>query len=212
MKSSNRLRFAMSGVLAGIVLAVLCRPVPLLLVFGVGPVVVGATVLTLFSLGARIPAWRALLAVLLSIPAYFVAFLTFAATKSHMQQHGWPMSAVPSDLGSDDLLGMLAAVVVASLGLECLALLLSRRWSMRATMGLLVGGIVSVVAAYVASAAYMRVAGPTEGFMETLACFGPLFVVGGAFTAAILGEQVFSAASPEGGSGHMKSALPTASG
>jgi|GEM_PF-6674081 len=209
MKSSNRVLFATSGVLAGILLALLCRPVPLLLVFGAGPVIVGAVVLTLLFLKVRIPGWRALLAVLLSAPAYFVAFLAFAATESYIQQHGGHVSSLPSDMKFDVVLGMLAAVIVASIELECLALLLSRKWSTRAALGLLVGGVAAVAAAYVANAVYVRVAGPKEGFIETLVYFGPLFVVGGAFTAAIVGEQVLRAAYPKSEFGYTKSSADT---
>jgi hypothetical protein len=162
----------------------------------------GAVVLTLFFLHVRIPRWRALLAVLLGVPAYFVAFLAFAATVSYIQHHGGPVSSLPSDMKFDRLLGLLAAVTVASLELECLAFLLSKKWSTTATIGLLLGGVSSVALAYVGSLIPARTSGSTEGFIPILMFFGPLFIVGGAFATGIIGEQVLRAASPEGGFGY----------
>ena len=103
-------------------------------------------------------------AVLLGVPAYFVAFLAFAATVSYIQHHGGPVSSLPSEMKSDRLLGLLAAVTVASLELECLAFLLSKRWSTTATIGLLLGGVSSVALAYVGSVIPARTSGATEGF------------------------------------------------
>jgi hypothetical protein len=180
----------------GILLVVLFNAIPLVLVFGVGPAVVGSIVLTAFLLDIRIPRWRALLAVLLSVPAYFVAFLAFAATTSFMQQHGLPASSLISDLKSDVVLGLLAAVTVAGILLEALALLLSKRWSMWALAGLVGGGVGSVALAYAANVAYVHFAGPPEGFAQIIVLFGPLFIVGGGITAMIIGEQVGGSIQP----------------
>jgi hypothetical protein len=196
MKNSNRTVFAVSGMFVGILLVVLFKAIPLVLVFGVGPAVVGSIVLTAFLLNIRISAWRTLLAVLLSVPAYFVAFLAFAATMSFMQQHGLPASSLPSDMKSDVVLGLLAAVTVAGILLEALALLLSKSWSMLALAGLVGGGVGSVLLAYLANVAYSHIAGPPEGFAQILVLFGPLFIVGGGITAMIIGEQLRGAAQP----------------
>jgi hypothetical protein len=190
MMSSNRIMFALSGVFVGVLLIVLFKAIPLVLVFGVGPAVVGSIVLTSFLLNIRVSARRAILAVLLSIPAYFVAFLVFAAVMSFMQSHGSSASSVLSDMRPDVVLGLLAAVTVASVLLEALALLLSKRWSTRAFAGLAGGGIFSVALAYAAKVAYFRVSGPPEGFAQIIVLFGPLFIVGGGITAMIIGEQV----------------------
>jgi hypothetical protein len=174
----------------GILLVLLFKAIPLILVFGVGPAVMGSIVITVFLLGVRIAAWRALLAVFLSIPAYFIAFLVFAATMSFMQHHGSPASSVLSDMKPDVVFGLLASVTVAGVLLEALALLLSKRWSTLALAGLAGGGIASVALAYVAKVAYFHLAGPPEGFAQIIILFGPLLVVGGGITATIIGEQV----------------------
>jgi hypothetical protein len=190
MTSSNRIMFTVSGVFVGILLVVFFKAIPLVLVFGVGPAVVGSIVLTAFLLDIRVPRWRALIAVLLSIPAYFVAFLAFAATMSFMQSHGSSASSVLSDMRPDVVVGLLAAVTVASVLLETLALLLSKRWSTLAAARLAGGGIGSVALAYVAKVAYFHFLGPPEGFAQIAVLFGPLFIAGGGITATIIGEQI----------------------
>jgi hypothetical protein len=197
MKNSNRTVFAVSGMFVGMLLVVLFKAIPLVLVFGVGPAIVGSVVVTALLLDIKISAWRALLGVLLSVPAYLTAFFAFAATTSFMQRHGLPASSLTSDLKSDVLLGLLAAVTVASLLLETLALLLSKRWSMLALAGLEGGGVGSVLLAYLANVAYSHFAGPPEGFAQILVLFGPLFIVGGGVTSMIIGEQVEGSVQPK---------------
>jgi hypothetical protein len=90
----------------------------------------------------------------------------------------------------DVVFGLLAAVTVASVLLEVLALLLSKRWSTTAMLGLEGGGIGSVLLAIVARMAYIHLAGPLEGFAQIVVLFGPLFIVGGGITTMVIGEQI----------------------
>lgn len=190
MKSSNRTVFAVSGMFVGILLVLLFKAIPLVLVFGVGPAIIGSTVITAILLEIRVARWRAALAVLLSIPAYFAAFIAFAATMSFMQNHGSTASSLLSDMKSDVVLGLLVAVTVASLFLEALAYLLSTRWSTWSALELAGGGIGSVALACAAKASYSQVMGRPEGFAQIIVLFGPLFIVGGGVTAMVIGEQM----------------------
>jgi hypothetical protein len=190
MKNRSYLVFAISGAFAGMFLLMLARAIPLLLVFGVGPVIVGSSVLAVVTQDVPVGKVRAIAAVLLSVPAYVAAFACFAATASFIQSHGGRPSTLLSDLGPDIVLGLIAAVVVAGILLELLAFLISGRWSTTAAVGLVCGGIGSVACAYIAKVVYFRLAGPPEGVAQLLVFFGPLFVVGGGITAMIIGEQI----------------------
>lgn len=194
MRNETRPIFALSGLFAGTVSLVLAKPFPLLLVFGVGPAIVGSCVLAAVFQNIRVNTVRAVAAVLLSVPAYLLSFGGFAATASFFQEHGTKPSTLLSDLGPDILLGLVAAVVIASVLLEGLAFLLSKRWSTWAVAALAGGGIGSVVLAYAAKVPYFHLAGPPEGSAQIVILFGPLFIVGGAITAMVIGEQVRGAA------------------
>lgn len=190
MKNAHRITFVVVGAISGAVLVGLSRALPVLLVTGVGPVVLCGAVGTAWALGVRIAAWRALLAVVLSVPAYLAALGAFAVTASYAQSHGVPASSLLSDMKPDVLLGLIAAVIVASFLLEVLGLLLSKRWSNLSAFGLLAGGIFAVICSYAAHSAYVRVVGPPEGLMQILILFGPLFIIGGAVTSGVLGQQI----------------------
>jgi hypothetical protein len=196
MRNESRLIFALSGLFAGTVLLVLAKPFPLLLVFGVGPAIVGSCVLAAVFQNIRVSTVRAVAAVLLSIPAYLLSFGGFAATASFFEEHGTKPSTLLSDLGPDIILGLVAAVVIASILLEGLAFLLSKRWSTWAAAALAGGGIGSVALAYAVKVAYFRLAGPPEGAAQIVILFGPLFIIGGAITATVIGGQVRGATQP----------------
>jgi hypothetical protein len=188
--------FALSGSFAGTILLILAKPFPLLLVLGVGPAIVGSCVLATALLNIRVSAVRAVAAIFLSVPAYLLSFGGFAATASFFQQHGTKSSTLLSDLGPDIILGLIAAVVIASVLLEGLAFLLSKRWSTWAAAALAGGGIGSVALAYAVKVAYFHLAGPPEGSAQIVILFGPLFIIGGAITATVIGEQVRGASQP----------------
>ncbi len=197
MKIQSYLLFGLSGALAGLFLLALANTIPLLLVFGVGPAIVGSSVLAAAAQDVPVGKVRAIAAVLLSVPAYLLAFVSFAATASFFQHHSGTHSTLLSDLGPDIVLGLVVAVVVAGTLLEFLAFLLSGRWSTLAAIGIAGGGIGSIACAYVAKVAYFQLAGPPEGIAQTVIFFGPLFVVGGGITAMIVGEQIKKSAQPE---------------
>jgi len=190
MNPKLSLVFASSGAFAGIFLLLLAKAVPLLLVFGVGPVIVGSCLLATATENIRVDKMRAIAAVVLSIPAYLLAFAGFAATASFFQRHGTKPSTLLSDLGPDIILGLVVAVVIAGILLEGLAFLLSKHWSTPALAGLVGGGLASVALAYALKVAYFHLAGPPEGSAQIIVLFGPLFIVGGGVTAMILGEQI----------------------
>ncbi|WP_158942888.1 hypothetical protein [Granulicella sp. S190] len=190
MKNTNRIIFVVTGAISGALLVALSRALPVLLVAGVGPIFICCALGTAWALGMRVSGWRALLAALLSVPAYLAALGTFAVTASYAQSHGLPASSLLSDMKPDVLLGLIAAVLVASLLLEVLAFLLSKHWSNLAAFGLLAGGMVAVVCSYAVHAAYVRIAGHPEGLMQILTLFGPLFIIGGAVTSGVIGEQM----------------------
>lgn len=190
MKSSNGLRFALSGAVAGIFPLLLFKIIPLVLVFGVGPAVLGSIVVAAFSLDIPVSPWRWLLAILLSIPIYFGVFLAFATTMSYSQRHGLSASSVLSDMKPDVLLGLIVAVLIASVLLECLALLLSAHWSTSAALSMAAGGVASVACAYLAKVVYFYLAGPPEGAAQIVILLGPLFVLGSAIVAMVIGKQI----------------------
>lgn len=197
MKIQSYLVFAGSGVFAGLFLLALANTIPLLLVFGVGPAIVGSCVLAAVAQDVPVGWVRTVAAVLLSVPAYLLAFASFAGSASMFQHHSGAHSTLLSDLGPDIVLGLVVAVVVAGGLLEVLAFLLSGRWSTLAAIGIAGGGIVSIACAYVAKVAYFHLAGPPEGVAQTVIFFGPLFVVGGGITAMIVGEQIKRFAQPD---------------
>jgi hypothetical protein len=190
MNNTNRIIFVAAGAISGACLVALSKGLPELLVAGVGPVFIFCAVGTAWALGIRVVGWRALLATLFSIPAYLAALGAFAVTASYAQSHGLPASSLLSDMKTDVLLGLVAAVLVASFLLEVLALLLSKHWSNRSALILLAGGILAVVCSYLAHAAYVRLVGPPEGLVQVLTLFGPLFIIGGAVISGVIGEQM----------------------
>jgi hypothetical protein len=190
MRNKTRLIFALSGAFAGIFLLILANVIPLLLVFGVGPAIVGSCILAAIAQDIQLGTMKAVAAVLLSIPAYLLAFGGFAATASFFQRHGAEPSTLLSDLGPDIVLGLVVAVVIASVLLESLGFLLSGRWSTLAALGVAGGGIGSIACAYAAKVVYFHLAGPPEGAAQIAILFGPLFILGGAITAMVIGEQI----------------------
>ena len=198
MRRLYDLRFAMAGLCAGLLLLVLSWINPFVLLFGVGPAIFSSIVLTCFSIGIRLAVWRAVLAVALSIPAYLIAFFVFAASTSFMQAHGVGASSLISDLGPDTIVGLLVAVVVAAVLLELLALLLSRHWDTRVMAELTAACIGCVFLAFVAGFMYLHFLGHAEGIAQSFLFFGPLFLVGGAATATIIGGQIKSSTRQSG--------------
>jgi hypothetical protein len=189
----QRVVFALSGAFAGTLLVIGESVHPLTLVFGVGPLIVGSCALAAASQGIRLSTIRVASAMLLSIPAYFVAFFSFAATISFFQQHGVRASSLISDVGPDVVLGLAAAVIVAGLLLEGLAFLLSGRWSTITAIGLGAAGIASVGCTYLARLLYWQMFGPPKGLSDLFLFFGPLFIFGGGMTTLIIGEQMNTA-------------------
>jgi hypothetical protein len=190
MKTKSPVIFALSGATAGLFLLLLAKVIPLLLLFGVGPAIIGSCLLAVAAENVRISMAKGIAAVLLSIPAYLLAFATFAATASFCQRHWARPSSLLSDLGPDIVLGLVAAVLVASILLESLAFLLSRRWSTLAALGMAGGGIASIGCAYAAKVTYFHLAGAPEGAAQIVILFGPLFILGGAITTMVMGQQI----------------------
>ena len=190
MKNKSPLIFALSGAVAGVFLLVLAKIVPLLLIFGVGPAIVGSCVMAAVAQDVPVGKVRAVAALLLSVPAYLLAFASFAATASFFQRHGRTPSTLISDLGPDIVLGLVAAVVIAGVLLELVAFLLSGRWSTLAALALVSGGLGSIVCAYAAKVSYFHLAGAPEGQAQIAILFGPLFILGGAITTMVIGEQI----------------------
>lgn len=204
MRTKTSTIFALSGGMAGVFLLVLAKAIPLLLLFGVGPCIVGASVLAALAQDIPIRPIRSAVAVLLSIPAYLLAFGGFAETASLMQRHGAAASSVLSDMRPDVLLGLVVAVVIASVLLEALTILISGRWSALALGGMLAGGLVSVACSYTAKVIYFHTAGPPEGSTQIAILFGPLFIIGGGMTAMVLGGQMKLASQAPGRFGEIR--------
>ncbi len=190
MKTKTAITFALSGAFAGLLLIVSSTTIPLILLLGVGPVIVGASVFAAVSQGIAVSTPRAVFAVLLSLPAYLISFGAFAETASLVQRHISVPSTSLSELGPDIVSGLVAAVVVAGVLLECLALLLSRRWSTPSLAGLVGGGIGSVAVSYIAKVWYFNVAGLPDTAAQIIILFGPLVILGGGISSMIIGEQM----------------------
>lgn len=199
MRDNNRLVFAMSGLFAGVLLLVLAKVLPLILLFGVGPTMVGACLVAAMEQRIHVGLTRGVAAIVLSVPAYLLSFAAFAETSGFAQRHGLIPSSRISDLGADIVLGLVAAVLVASILLEGLAFLLSGRWRTRAAVAMMVGGVGSILCSFAAREAYGRLAGPPQGTAQLAILFGPLLLIGGAVTTMIIGEQMSGARALEDG-------------
>lgn len=188
--------FLASGFLAGIASAELGLSQPTVLVLGVGPFFFIAVLIALALTNSwshlRPRIWGYFVAMCLSAVIYFVAFLTFIGTTGYAPQVlGLHSSADVIDFGTDVLLGLLAASVVASLGMEVLVYILTSRWSNRFLAFFLAASVASIVGAYVIRGIVLRFV--HEGgspLLQFWISLGALLVVGEALFCAVLGAQI----------------------
>ena len=178
------------GLIAGALLVTLANVFPMILLWGVGPVIVGSILISTIPAGVHLKAWKAIAAVLLSLPAYFLAFLALAATASFAQSHGLRPSSLVSDMGTDTLCGLAVATLTACVEMELLSWLLSGYWSLRHAFLLVGAGLTVLAVTYrIGEVAQRTVSHPSNGIQLWL-FFGPLFVVGGSLVTAIVDDQI----------------------
>jgi len=184
-----------SGFIAGIASAELGLSQPTVLVLGVGPfffiAVLIALALTKSWSHLRSGMWGYFVAMCLSSVTYFVAFLTFIGIAGYAPQVlGFHSSADVIDFGTDVLLGLLAASVVASLGMELLVYILTSRWSNRFLAYFLSASVASLLGAYVIRGIVLRFVRGSGPLLQYWISLGALLVVGEALFCAVLGAQI----------------------
>jgi hypothetical protein len=195
--------FLASGFLAGIASAEVGLSQPTVLVLGVGLfffiAVLIALALTNNWSHLRPRIWGYFVAMCLSAVTYFVAFLTFIGTAGYAPQVlGLHSSADVIDFGTDVLLGLLAASVVASLGMELLVYILTRRWSNLFLAFFLAASAASLVGAYVIRGIVLRFVHGSGPLLQYWISLGALLAVGEALFCAVLGAQILKNP-PQGG-------------
>jgi hypothetical protein len=195
VRINNAITPATIGAIAGALLVILASSIPLIVLWGVGPVIVGSIIFATTSPSRKIKAWKAAIAVVLSIPAYLLAFFALAFTTSFAQSHGLRPSDSISDLGIDMSCGLAAAVLTACVEMEILSWFLSGLWSLRHAFLLMGSGLVVLaITCGIGMLAKKLVAHPSNT-LELWVFFGPMLLLGGASVTAIVHDQVVQAQS-----------------
>jgi hypothetical protein len=153
-----QITFLLAGFAAGIISAVIGRLWPGLLTVGVGLLFFAAVLaaITITSSWPRLRPglWRYIVGVIICTGAYVLAlFALMSVSGSVPKLLGVPASGDIVEFGADIWIGLLAAVVVASAGVEVVLYILTGTWSNSFLGRLAVAGLVSVFITYIANLA-----------------------------------------------------------
>ena len=191
----KRFVFLSTGFLAGIASAGLGPSQPTVLVLGVGPLFFGAVLAALALTNSwphvRPRIWGYFVGMCLSTLTYFVAFLTFIGAAGYAPQVlGLRSSADVVDFGADVLLGLFAASVVVSIGMELLAYILSGRWSNLFLAFFLVASVTSLAATYLIKGIATRFIHSNAPLLQYWSTLGTILTIGEALFCVVLGSQI----------------------
>jgi hypothetical protein len=186
--NSQQITFFLTGLTAGLVTVAGARAWPMLLVHGVGPLFFVAVLAAITLTGSRSHLgggwWRILVGICVSIGAYLLALFAFSVVAGYSPDLlGIRASGASSDLsrfGADVWLGLLAAALVASVGIELLVYVLTGKWSNSFLFRLAAAGLVSVLVTFLVDRA--------AHYYWTF--YGVLLPMGEGLFCAVVGAQI----------------------
>jgi hypothetical protein len=181
-----QITFLLAGFAAGIITAVVGRLWPGLLTVGVG-LLFFAAVLTAITITSSWPRlrpglWRYIVGVTICTGVYVLALFTLMIVSGYAPKLlGIPASGDIVDFRADIWIGFLAAVIVASAGVEAALYVLTGKWSNSFFGRLAVAGVASLLVTYAAG----LIAHNYWSFM------GVLLPVGQGLFCAVVGAQIW---------------------
>lgn len=149
-----RIVFLSAGLAAGLVTVAGGRAwptlLPMLLVFGVGPLFFVAVLMAIILTGAwphlGQGRWRFVVAICTCTGAYPLALLTFLVVAGYS---GIPTSARQIRFGADVWIGLLGAALASSACIELLVFVLTGKWSNSFLFRLAAAGVVTVLVTFI---------------------------------------------------------------
>ena len=180
-----QITFLLAGFGAGIITAVIGRLWPGLLTVDVG-LLFFAAVLTAITITSSWPRlrpglWRYIVGLVICTVTYVLALITLMGVSGYAPELGVPASSDIFQFRADIWIGFLAAVIVASAGVEAALYVLTGKWSNSFFGRLAVAGVASLLVTYAAS----RIAHNYWLFM------GVLLPVGEGLFGAVVGAQIW---------------------
>jgi hypothetical protein len=193
----QKFTFLLAGFIAGNITAAGGRVSLWVLTIGGGPIFFVALLAAMVLTGSwphrPSSVWRYLAAAFISTMAYVLAFLMYWWLGGYMQiLLGDARSS--TDLGEfrlDIWIGLIAAGMVAAIGIELVAYVLTSRWSNAALIQLMGAGILAIVLTFFAIRV-VRFANSPPALFYYWSFFGALFSVGEALFCGIVGAQLSS--------------------
>ena len=187
--------FLLLGLLAGITSVALGPWQPTVLAFGVGPLffcaLLAALALTNSWSHVTPGIWKHFVGLCLCTATYFLAFLAFVGVGGYAPDVlGVRSSADISDFHADVLVGLLAAAVVASIGMELLGYILTGRWSSLFLAFFLTASVISLLMTYLIRAIAIRYVHTNSPVLIYWAFLGTLLTVGQGLFCGLLGAQI----------------------
>jgi hypothetical protein len=181
-----QITFLSAGITAGIITAVIGRLWPGFLSVGVGLLffvaLLAAITITAGWPRLRPGLWRYIVAVVICTVAYVLALFTLMSVSAYVPKLlGVPASGDLVEFGADMWIGLLAAVLVASAGVELVLYILTGTWSNSFFGRLAVAGFVSVLVTFIVN----LTAHHYWSFM------GVLLPVGEGLFCAVVGAQIW---------------------
>jgi hypothetical protein len=141
--------FLLAGLIAGVITTVVGRIWPSFLAFGVGLVffvaVLVAIVFTRSWSRLHRGLWRILAGICICTGAYLLAFFTFVAVGGYWAELLRIRVSTEIRFSADVWIGLLAAALVASVGIECLAYILTGRWNNSSFFRLAAASVVTIL-------------------------------------------------------------------
>jgi hypothetical protein len=131
--------------------------------------------------------WRILGAICICTGSYFVALFTFWMVGGYSPQlFGVRASIDPIDFGFDILIGLLAAALVASVGIEFLVYVLTGNWNNSSLLRFLAAGVITILVTFAVDRAAHRY----------WTFYGVLLPLGEGLFCAVVGAQIWRASEP----------------
>ena len=180
-----QITFLFAGFTVGIITAVIGRLWPGLLTVGVGLLFFLAlvTAITITASWSHLCSglWRYIVGLVICTVTYVLALITLMGVSGYAPELGVPASSDIVQFRADIWIGFLAAVIVASAGVEAALYVLTGKWSNSFFGRLAVAGVASLLVTYAAN----LIAHNYWSFM------GVLLPVGEGLFCAVVGAQIW---------------------
>ncbi len=181
----QQVTFLLAGLTAGVITTVVGHVWPSFLAFGVGLVffvaVLAAIVLTRSWSRLNHGLWRIIAGICICSGTYLLAFFTFVVVGGYWAELLRIRVSTEIRFSADVWIGLLAAALVASVGIEFLVYVLSGRWNNSSLFRLMAAGVVTILVTFTADRASHHY----------WTFYGVLLPLGEGLFCAVVGAQIW---------------------